>query len=276
MRAENNDIANNDNASLAPRNYVVHWQIPLLGRFVGKFVVDILPAALASVIGGFLFTQYQVGRTAPPRVEQASPASTEVLALVRDEHEAILGYLKSQMAAEKSRLAAQDAETAQAVADAKAAQEAAQEKAAQEKAAQEKVAQEKATLDSDAREKAGAESNTAEIKLTSAPSARRVAPSMQARVAVSRAKPVSAPATAAPAPLVIAQAEPNAPQNDVSASTNRLASDPDSLLAKTLDLKDHVVAATRRAAAAIGDVFTSVGERISGATPSTRQFSSDS
>ena len=281
MRAENNDIANNDIASLAPRNYVVHWQIPLLGRFVGKFVVDILPAALASVIGGFLFTQYQVGRTAPPRVEQASPASTEVLALVRDEHEAILGYLKSQMAAEKNRLAAQDAETAQAVADAKAAQEAAQEKAAQEKAAQEKVAQEKvaqekATQDSDAREKAGAESNTAEIKLTSAPSARRVAPSMQARVAVSRAKPVSAPATAAPAPLVIAQAEPNAPQNDVSASTNRLASDPDSLLAKTLDLKDHVVAATRRAAAAIGDVFTSVGERISGATPSTRQFSSDS
>ena len=276
MRAENNDIANNDTASLAPRNYVVHWQIPLLGRLVGKFVVDILPAALASVIGGFLFTQYQVGRTAPPRVEQASPASTEVLALVRDEHEAILGYLKSQMAAEKSRLAAQDAETAQAVADAKAAQEAAQEKAAQEKAAQEKVAQEKATQDSDAREKAGAESNTAEIKLTSAPSARRVAPSMQARVAVSRAKPVSAPATAAPAPLVIAQAEPNAPQNDVSASTNRLASDPDSLLAKTLDLKDHVVAATRRAAAAIGDVFTSVGERISGATPSTRQFSSDS
>jgi hypothetical protein len=267
MRAENNDIANNDTASLAPRNYVVHWQIPLLGRLVGKFVVDILPAALASVIGGFLFTQYQVGRTAPPRVEQASPASTEVLALVRDEHEAILGYLKSQMAAEKSRLAAQDAETAQAVADAKAAQE---------KAAQEKVAQEKATQDSDAREKAGAESNTAEIKLTSAPSARRVAPSMQARVAVSRAKPVSAPATAAPAPLVIAQAEPNAPQNDVSASTNRLASDPDSLLAKTLDLKDHVVAATRRAAAAIGDVFTSVGERISGATPSTRQFSSDS
>jgi hypothetical protein len=267
MRAENNDIANNDTASLAPRNYVVHWQIPLLGRLVGKFVVDILPAALASVIGGFLFTQYQVGRTAPPRVEQASPASTEVLALVRDEHEAILGYLKSQMAAEKSRLAAQDAETAQAVADAKAAQE---------KAAQEKVAQEKATQNSDAREKAGAESNTAEIKLTSAPSARRVAPSMQARVAVSRAKPVSAPATAAPAPLVIAQAEPNAPQNDVSASTNRLASDPDSLLAKTLDLKDHVVAATRRAAAAIGDVFTSVGERISGATPSTRQFSSDS
>src|SRR6516165_11668833 len=187
--------------------YAAHPELPLLARFVGKFVLDILPAALASVIGGFLFTQYQLGRAAPRTpAEQVSPASAEVLALVRDEHDAILGYLKSQMAAEKNRLAAQDAETAQAVADAKAAQEAAQEKAAQEKvaqekvaqekAAQEKVAQEKATLDSDAREKAGAESNTAEIKLTSAPSARRVAPSMQARVAVSRAKPVSAPATA--------------------------------------------------------------------------------
>jgi hypothetical protein len=275
MRAEdvaNNDIANNDIAGWPPRNNAMRWQFPLLGRFVGKFVLDILPAALASVIGGFLFTQYQTARTAPPRVEQASPASTEVLALVRDEHEAILGYLKSQMAAEKSRLAAQDAETAQAVADAKAAQE----KAAEEKAAQEKVAQEKAAQDNDAREKAGAESNTAEIKLASAPSARHVAPSMQARVAVSRAKPVSASAAAAPAPLVIAQAEPNASQNDVSAPANRLASDPDSLLAKTLDLKDHVVAATRRAAAAIGDVFTSVGERISGTPPSTRQLSSDS
>ena len=99
---------------------------------------------------------------------------------------------------------------------------------------------------------------------------------MQARVAVSRAKPVSAPATAAPAPLVIAQAEPNAPQNDVSASTNRLASDPDSLLAKTLDLKDHVVAATKQAVNALGDMFASVGERISGSPPSPRQFSSDS
>ena len=52
--------------------------------------------------------------------------------------------------------------------------------------------------------------------------------------------------------------------------------DPDSLLAKTLDLKDQVVAATRHAVSAIGDVFTSVGEHITGTAPTTHQFSSDS
>src|SRR5499427_8804261 len=93
----------------APPRYPAHSEFPSLARFVGKFILDIMPAALASVIGGFLFTQYQLGRTAPPPLaEQMSPASAEVLALVHDEHEAIVGYLKSQMAAEKQRLAAQD------------------------------------------------------------------------------------------------------------------------------------------------------------------------
>ena len=75
-------------------------QIPLLARFASKFMLDILPAALASVIGGFLFTQYQFGRTAPPQpaLEQISPASAEVLALVRDEHAAIISYLDLQTA----------------------------------------------------------------------------------------------------------------------------------------------------------------------------------
>src|SRR5215468_7407531 len=115
---------------LAPRYRAGHLEFPLLARFVGKFVLDILPAALASVIGGFLFTQYQLGRTAPPPSAEMSPASAEVLALVHDEHEAIVGYLKSQMAAEKQRLAAQDAESARAAADAKAEQDnEAQEKA---------------------------------------------------------------------------------------------------------------------------------------------------
>ena len=117
MRA-NGVAGGQDDAQCATRK-----QIPLLARFAGKFMLDILPAALASVIGGFLFTQYQFGRTAPPQpaLEQISPASAEVLALVRDEHAAIISYLNLQMAAEKSRLAAQDAETARAVADARAA-----------------------------------------------------------------------------------------------------------------------------------------------------------
>src|SRR5262252_8290941 len=137
-----------------PPRYLAHSEFPLLARFVGKFILDIMPAALASVIGGLLFTQYQLGRSAPPPVEQISPASAEVLALVRDEHEAIVGYLKAQMTAEKKRLAAQDAETARAVADAKVAQE--------------KVAQDKAAQDNEAQERALAEQNAVDIKLPAA------------------------------------------------------------------------------------------------------------
>ena len=74
-------------------------------RFLGKLVVDVLPAALRSVIGGFLFAQYQFSHaTAPhPATEQAVPASAEMMQLVRDEHAVIIDYLKAQMAAEKSR-----------------------------------------------------------------------------------------------------------------------------------------------------------------------------
>ena len=76
------------------------------------------------------------------------------------------------------------------------------------------------------------------------------------------------------APLVIAQAQPD--RDDGLVPGERLASDPDSLLAKTLDIKDHVVAATRHVVAAIGDVFASVGERIGAALPGGRQFNSAS
>ena len=93
---------------------------PLLARFVGKFVLDIMPAALASVIGGFLFTQYQFGHApAKPALEQVTPASAEMMALVRDEHAMIIDYLKTQMAAEKSRVAVADADLARAQVDSK-------------------------------------------------------------------------------------------------------------------------------------------------------------
>ena len=234
----------------APRNCTAHTEFPFLARFVGKFVLDILPAALASVIGGFLFTQYQLGRAAPPPAEQMSPASAEVLALVRDEHEAIIGYLKSQMAAEKSRLAVQDAETARAVADAKAAQE------------------------NEAHDKALAEQNAAEIKLAAAAPAHHLAAVTSAKVAVPRPKPAAAPNPVVATQVAMVQSEQNPQQN--AAPADRLARDPDSLLAKTLDLKDHVVAATKQAVAALGDMFASVGERIGGSAPSARPFSSDS
>lgn len=160
----------------ALRNCASGPAFPLLARFAGKFVLDIMPAALASVIGGFLFTQYQAGRAAPPApAVQMSPASAEVLALVRDEHEAIIGYLKSQIAAEKNRLAAQDAETAQALADAKAAQ-------------------------NQVRENALAEQNTAEIRVAAAMPARHVASVASAKVALPRPTPSRSSAASRLAP----------------------------------------------------------------------------
>jgi hypothetical protein len=193
-----------------------------------------------------------LGRAAPPPpVEQISPASAEVLALVRDEHDAIVGYLKSQMAVEKNRLAAEDADTARAVADAKAAQE-------------------KVAAENEAREKALAEQNAAELKLPPVAPARRLALATSVKVVLPRAKPSAAPNPVAETQVAMVQSEQNAPAAD------RLARDPDSLLAKTLDLKDHVVAATKHAVAALGDMFASVGERIGGSSPSPRQFSSDS
>src|SRR5580693_1466173 len=92
---------------------------PMLKRFVGKLVVDILPATFVSVLGGVIIAQYQLNHAAAPHpaTEQVVPASAEMMQLVRDEHAVIIDYLKAQMAAEKNRHAAEDA----AVADARQA-----------------------------------------------------------------------------------------------------------------------------------------------------------
>jgi hypothetical protein len=94
-------------------------QAPLLPRFLAKLLVDILPAAVASAIGGFLITQYQFTHATAlrPATEQVVPASAEMMQLVRDEHAVLVDYLKTQMAMEKNRHAAEDA----AVADARLA-----------------------------------------------------------------------------------------------------------------------------------------------------------
>ncbi len=210
-------------------------EAPLLARFLGKIVLDVMPAALASVIGGFLFTQYQFGHGVPhPALEQVQPASAEMMALVRDEHAVIIDYLKAQTAAEKSRLAAADIDAARPARDAKVAPD--------------------------------------------VPIRHVAAVVAAAKPAAPRSKVPAAAAAVPRAPLVIAQAGPNAETasvpSDGAASDDRLARDPDSLLAKTLDLKDHVVAATRHVVSAIGDVFSSVGERIGGPPAGPRQFNS--
>lgn len=220
---------------------------PWLMRFAGKIVHDALPAALASVIGGFLFTQYHLGHAEPPLVA-VQPASPEMMAMVRDEHTLIMDYLKAQLAAEKRRDAAEDAATARATAEAHAA----------------------------------ADAKLTEALLASQAASRAVAapPGVTAKAAPVRHKPPVSLASSAPhAPLAIALANEPAPgaMADPAASEERLASDPDSLLAKTLDLKDHVVAATRHAVSVIGDMIGSVGGSIGGVmSSSSRQFTPNS
>lgn len=236
-------------AGIRPPNWIAPHAPPLLARFLGKVVLDVLPAAFASVIGGFLFTQYQFGHAAAPRpaAEQVTPASAEMIQMVRDEHAMLVDYLKSQSAVEQGRQVAEDEASARAAADARAALDA----------------------------KAAADAKVLSDKALAEAATRRLA---AAKPAAARAKAPTAVAAAAPmpqAPLVIAQAE-----TDGLAPGERLARDPDSLLAKTLDLKDHVVAATRHVVSAIGDIFASVGERIGGTKANTdapgRQFSSAS
>ena len=88
----------------------------MLKRFVGKLVVDVLPATFVSVLGGVIIAQYQLNHAAAsrPATEQVVPASAEMMQLVRDEHAVIVDYLKAQMAAEKNRHAAEDAADADA------------------------------------------------------------------------------------------------------------------------------------------------------------------
>jgi hypothetical protein len=105
--------------NLAPKSLVPHHDAPLLKRFIGKLVVDVLPATFVSVLGGVIIAQYQLNHVAAshPATEQVVPASAEMMQLVRDEHAVIIDYLKTQLAAEKNRHAAEDA----AVADARLA-----------------------------------------------------------------------------------------------------------------------------------------------------------
>ena len=225
------------------QNWAAWPQVPWIARFFGKFVLDILPAALASVIGGFLFTQYHFAQmaSAPARVEQAAPASAEMMAMIRNEHAQIMDYLKAQVAAERSRDLAADADIARAAADARAVADA--------KLADALIASQ-----------AAAPQSAAAVVAPKAPRA--------------HLKPAVVLAAAPRAPLLIAEAQPV--EDDAVAPASNDGREPNSLFAKTLDIKDHVVAATRHVVTAIGDMFASVGNSIGGVMSAGRQFSSAS
>jgi len=195
----------------------VQQSMLLLHRFARKLVGEVLPATLTSIVGGLLVAHYQFGPVAPasPAVEQAAPASAEMVQLVRDEHTAMMDYIKAQVAAEKSRNAAADAADARAAAEARA------------------------------------------IIETPVPPPARAVPvaAVAPKPVAARSKPVVAAASLPPhEPLVVAQVVAQAAPEPAPVAQPAPQPEQKSLLARTLDLKDHVVGATLHAVSAIGGI----------------------
>jgi hypothetical protein len=207
--------------------------VPWFLRFLSKLVLDILPAALASVIGGFLFTQYHFGHVPKPKLVQVTPASEEMMRLVRDEHAMIVDFLKAQMVAEKSKQTVERDQQVKAIAEA-------------------------------------AKANAAAFN------ARRLADAGPiARQASARSNKM-APAAHAATPAAVVAARPL----EIVESPALVAQpvhESHSLVAKAAELKDNVVAATRRVAATIVDIpswLTGNGDRSSSAAPTTESTAS--
>jgi hypothetical protein len=213
----------------AKENGFMRGEIPLVKRLLTKLVHDILPTALASLIGGFLFTHFQLGQwgqASEPAAAQVAPASAETMQLLRDEHRLISDFVTAQLANEKKQLAAEDSARRVAV---------------------------------EPQPAAGA-----------AAALRQPAIALTAARLVARGK--STVASVPLPPLVIAQAPggdgaKSSSHYDSSSHHDSAARHDDSLLAKTIGIKDHVVAVTQRVVSAIGGIpswIGAIGDRIGG------------
>jgi hypothetical protein len=198
----------------------MRFEMPLLSRFLTRLIHDVLPAALASVIGGFLFTHFQLGQPMPAAVSHAGAAPAEMMDMLRDEHGLIVNFLNAQLATEKRHLADEDS-------DARAA--------------------------------------------AAAASAQRTAVAATTRPAPQRAKPPAATGISAisvPPPLATAHMQQNAAVVEGANEAGKpVAHNDDTIVAKTVGIKDHVVAVTRRVVSAIGGIpswFGAIGDRIGG------------
>jgi hypothetical protein len=88
--------------------------------FFSKLLYKLLPAAIASVIGAMLISHYARTSVVTPAAAVATPASAEMMQLVRDDHQLIVKYLKkenetcqqSDRAAEQDMLRSKAAEQA--------------------------------------------------------------------------------------------------------------------------------------------------------------------
>lgn len=79
---------------------------PYLRRFVRKFVFDVLPGALASVVGAMFFAQHWAQPPQPVRIdaaERVAQQSEQIAQMIRDEHALMVEFLKTEQAREAAR-----------------------------------------------------------------------------------------------------------------------------------------------------------------------------
>jgi hypothetical protein len=214
-----------------PANHASAQQVPWALRLLGKFVVEVLPAAVASTIGAFLLAHYQFAHLSQPgSAAAAAPASGQMLQLVHEEHEMIRDFLMAEEAAEKSR-------TTGAL-DNRAA---ADPKLADPKLADAQPAEAKPMSPATRHVAAAPAANTPMAFTTSAATAGTV-PAALPPVVVAAAAPVST--SVAPTPPPAAHA---------------------SLVSTTLAVPGHVVSMTLHAVMSIGGIPSWIGHRV-GAT----------
>jgi hypothetical protein len=211
----------------------MRFTMPLLRRFFGKLIHDILPAALASLLGGFLITHFQLNHPPEPVTVPVARASPEMMQLLRDEHGLIGSFVKAQIANEKNAI--------------------------------DKSANEKKQLRAGADDSAALVAVEAQPGAVAAPRPTAIVAMVPAKPAPARAKPpvvgASLPALASAPAQQSENAPPPPSRND------------DSLLARTIGFKDNAVAVTQRAVAAIAGIpswFGAIGDRIGGEDPSPR------
>ena len=79
---------------------------PYLRRFARKFVFDVLPGALASVVGAMFFAQHWAQPPQPVRVdvaERVAVQSEQIAQMIRDEHALMVEFLKKEQERETAR-----------------------------------------------------------------------------------------------------------------------------------------------------------------------------
>jgi hypothetical protein len=110
-------------------------KFPFLSRFFSKLLYGLLSAAIASVVGGMLFSHYARPSVVTTTAAIGTPASMETMQMMRDEHALIVNYLQKDTEARQQA----DLAAAQEMLRSKATEQAAVLVAREERAAQTKA-----------------------------------------------------------------------------------------------------------------------------------------